>query len=426
MRIRSRGLRFLVVDDGGRGHALFEALCRSPIVAGVIVAPGNAGIPARARRPVKADDLNGLLKLAREERIDLTVVGPELPLVLGIADLFAQHGLKVFGPSKAAAQLEGSKAFCKQVCTEENIRTAPYVVAHTPEMAKIVIKKWSTPPVVKADGLCGGKGVLVSKSLKEAQNFVNETHASFGLEATRFVIEDRLRGKECSVMAFCDGGNVLLMDAARDYKRAFDNDEGQNTGGMGAYSPLPDLKHNEVEEIRGIINRLVHAMHKKGHPYHGVLYAGIMLTDKGPSLLEVNCRFGDPETQVVLPRLKSDLADIMLASTLFNGLDRVPRLTWKNEAAVCVVLTKDNYPKASHYLESWVNGIDEAIAAGAIVYHAGTSINGAGRLVSSGGRVLNVVGLGPNHTAAAARAYRGCSKIEPNELRYRSDIAKGV
>jgi phosphoribosylamine--glycine ligase len=358
------------------------------------------------------------------EEPDLTVVGPEVALVKGIKELFTRSGFKLFGPSGHAAEIEGSKAFCKRLCTKFGIPTADYRVVDTMSLAQEVIVEWGAPIVEKDDGLAAGKGVKVAGTVPDAFAFAEKLFSQKGRSGP-VVIERMLEGRECSVMALCDGTQAYLLAPARDYKRANDRDCGENTGGMGAYSPLPDVDDALLTRIKEeIIDKLVDALRRTGRRYYGVLYAGIMLTEDGPILLEVNCRFGDPETQVVLPRLKSDLLPYLLACTKLGGLSELPPLEWHDGTTVAVVLANKEYPERKDLPEYFINGIDQARATGALVFHAGTKYyNDTDRLVSSGGRVLNIVGQGATFVTAHEQAYRAIGMIENTGFRYRTDIA---
>ena len=425
-------LRVLIIGSGGREHALYETIGRSPLVYHVMVLPGNAGIPLGDRHWV---DLSApaellflqILSFAKLAVADMVVVGPEQPLVDGVVDYFAEHApnIKIFGPSKASAQLEGSKVYCKEICTKYGIPTADYRVASNVYEADLAIMEFGGSCVVKADGLAGGKGVKVAQDSVIATAFVRECMEAkvFGNAGKRIVIERVLEGRECSVMAIVDGESALMLQPARDYKRAYPGKDAPNTGGMGAYSPLPDLPMHspEFHGIATIIMKLVSAMAKEGHPYHGLLYAGIMLTKECPMLLEVNCRFGDPETQVVLPRLDSDLVPAMLASTELNGISNIESLRWKKESAVCVVMTSGGYP-GKYDIGFSIKGLEAiALFGDVVVYEAGTELRNKQK-VTSGGRVLGVVGMGKNLEDAQNAAYEGVELIFYAKEVHRSDI----
>lgn len=415
-------LTVLIIGGGGREHALYRAVRASPRVARAICAPGNGGIPDRGRRAVRETDFPGLLELVGAEHIDFVVVGPELPLVNGIVDRFSASGIPIFGPSKAAAELEGSKAFAKSLCREMNVPTAEYMVATSYPEAEAVIARFGAPVVVKADGLCAGKGVTVAATVDEALQAVRLAFVEnvFGAAGERLVIERCLSGPECSVVAICDGEDAVLLPAARDYKRAFDGDKGPNTGGMGAYAPLPDVGPALLDHIKAtIIRPILRGMARRRTPYHGALYAGLILTADGPQVIEFNCRFGDPETQVMLPLLRSDIVELMLAALAAGGLSGVAPLEVSGEAAVCVVLASGGYPGAVATGVPII-GVDEA-AREALVFHAGTRQDG--HLVTSGGRVLACVGLGATHEAARSKANAACAKINFAGKQFRTDIA---
>ena len=425
-------LRVLIIGSGGREHALYEAIRRSPLVFHVMVLPGNAGIPLRDRHWVDLSSPAELLFLqilsfAKLAVADLIIVGPEKLLVDGIVDYFAEHApkIKVFGPSKASAQLEGSKVYCKQICQKYGIPTAKAYVARTMDEVNSALGDWGAPIVVKADGLCSGKGVKVCHTVADANAFASAllVERIFGDAGNRVVIERVLEGRECSVMAIVDGESALMLQPARDYKRAYPGKDAPNTGGMGAYSPLPDLPMDgpEFHAIATIIMKLVSAMAKEGHPYHGLLYAGIMLTKDGPMLLEVNCRFGDPETQVVLPRLDSDLVPALLASIEFNGISNIESLRWKSQSAVCVVMTSGGYP-GKYDIGFPIKGLEALDLFGdVVVYEAGTELRNSQK-VTSGGRVLGVVGMGKNLEAAQNAAYEGVELIFYAKEAHRPDI----
>ncbi len=386
--------------------------------------PGNAGI-ARLARCVPGDptDVAAVADFASRERIDLTVVGPEAPLVAGVADELERRGMRVFGPSRAAAEIEGSKAFAKGLMARHGIPTAAYAAFTDPAAADAYLTGRQGPLVVKADGLAAGKGVVVCGDATEAREWVRRIMVDriFGAAGDRVVIEEHLEGEEVSVLAFSDGERVLPMVSAQDHKRAFDGDRGPNTGGMGAYSPAPVYTPELAARVeREILLPAVRAMAAEGRPYRGVLYAGLMITAEGPKVLEFNCRFGDPETQAVLPRLDSDLAEVMAACAA--GDLRGISLRWRPGAAVSVVLASAGYP-GPFERGKVIAGLEEAEALeGVVVFHAGTALRD-GRLVTAGGRVLNVTGIGPTVAAAVARAYAAVERISFEGKQYRRDIA---
>ena len=417
-------MRVLVVGSGGREHALVWKLSQSPKVEKMYCAPGNAGIAQMAECVnIKAEDLDGLLAFAVEQKIDLTVVGPEVPLTMGIVDKFNEKGLKIFGPSGKAAEIEGSKTFAKDLMAKYNIPTAKYGAFTDAEQAKAFLAEVGLPCVVKADGLAAGKGVLICETKEEAELAVADilVDNKFGDAGSRVVVEEFLTGQEVSMLAFTDGNTVVPMVSSQDHKRIWDGDKGLNTGGMGAYSPAPiytpDIHAIVVSEV---LEATVAAMKSEGRPFAGILYAGLMLTEDGPKVLEFNARFGDPETQAVLPRLKSDLVDIFLA--IIDGKLNEMNIEWHEEAAVCVVMASGGYPETSEKGQV-ITGLDKAAETGAIVFHAGTKETD-GNIVTNGGRVLGISALGKDIAEAIANAYKGVEQIEFEHMQYRTDIGK--
>jgi phosphoribosylamine---glycine ligase len=415
-------MRVMVVGSGGREHALVETLATSPLEPEMYAAPGNPGIARIARVvDIPADDLTALRDYARENRIDLTVVGPEVPLIGGIAECFWEADLRVFGPSRAAARIEGSKVFSKEVMRHAGVPTADFeVFDREPAALAYLRSRREYPVVVKADGVAAGKGVTVAKTREEAESAVREAFSGkFGAAGERIVIEECLVGREASVFVMTDGVNILPFLPAQDYKRIYDGDEGPNTGGMGAYSPVmwmePATYATILEEI---IRPTLHQLSLIGATYSGLLYAGVMITDDGPKALEFNCRFGDPETQVVLPRLGTDLLELMLACNDETLAGR--EVVWSAEKAVCVVLASEGYPETSHSGDE-IRGLDN-IPAGVYIYHAATE-EIDGKFYTAGGRVLNVVGTGMTIIEARARAYAAVEQIHFPGMQYRTDIA---
>jgi phosphoribosylamine---glycine ligase len=415
-------LKVLVVGSGGREHALVEALAASPLEPAMYAAPGNPGIARVAETvDIPADDLVSLRDFAAENEIDLTLVGPESPLIGGISEAFWEAGLKVFGPSRAAARVEGSKVFAKELMRHAGVPTADFEAFDREEAALAYLRaNPEYPIVVKADGAAAGKGVTVAHSQEEAEEAVRASFAGkFGAAGERIVIEECLEGREASVFVVTDGQDILPFLPAQDYKRAHDADEGPNTGGMGAYSPIMWMEPETYAVIlEDIIRPTIHQLALIGAPYTGLLYAGVMVTDTGPKALEFNCRFGDPETQVILPRLGSDLLELMLAA---NKEDLAGReVVWSADKAVCVVLASEGYPDSSSAGDE-ISGL-ENIPAGVYVYHAATEERDT-RFFTAGGRVLNVVGTGPTIIEARARAYAAVEQIHFEGMQYRTDIA---
>ena len=417
-------MRILIIGSGGREHALAWKIAQSPRVTKLFCAPGNAGIAALAECvPIPAMEIDKLAAFAVAQKIDLTVVGPEGPLCAGIVDVFQAQGLRVFGPNKRAAQLEGSKVFSKKVLLKHQIPTAAAAIFDNADDARTHLRKVGAPVVVKADGLAAGKGVIVASSAAEAEQAITEImeRKIFGAAGGQIILEECLHGEELSVMALVDGQSFQILASAQDHKRALDGDRGPNTGGMGAYSPTPLLNDQLTVQIDGIFRQTLAGLQAEGIDYHGVLYAGLMITERGPQVLEFNCRFGDPETQVVLPRMNFDLVDAAEA-TIDGGLDRLP-LAWKNEAAVCVVLAAGGYP-GPHERDQPIAGLKDAAELDKVcVFHGGTRQNATGQIVTDGGRVLGVTALGGSIESAARRAYEAVQRIHFDGMQFRRDIA---
>ncbi|MFA5261473.1 MAG: phosphoribosylamine--glycine ligase [Candidatus Omnitrophota bacterium] len=416
-------MNILVVGSGGREHVLAWKLKQSPKVKQVFCAPGNGGIAGIATCcPVPADDIDGLVKLAKEKNIDLTVVGPEAPLVEGIVDAFQLNGLKIFGPSRQAAQLEGSKVFAKQFMRRYKIPTAEFKVFSDAEEARAFLLRTRFPVVIKADGLAAGKGVFVCQNLEDGLDAVEQTMVAKAFQdaGNQVVIEECLTGEEVSILAVSDGLNYAVLETSQDHKRIFDDDLGPNTGGMGAYSPAPVATKSRVYDIdRYIVAPTIRGMAQDGCPFRGVLYAGLMITPDGPKVLEYNVRFGDPEAQVVIPRLKTDLADILMAAS-DGQLNDMP-LQWDARSCVCVVMSSGGYPGVYEKGKAIV-GLDCLADRDDVwVFHAGTRKD-KGKVVTSGGRVLGVTALGDNIETAVQKAYRAVEEIYFDRCFFRRDI----
>jgi phosphoribosylamine---glycine ligase len=417
-------MRILVVGGGGREHALCWAIAGSPLCDKLYCAPGNAGIAREAECvPIAAEDVAGLVDFAQRERIDFVVVGPEAPLVAGLVDRLTAAGIKSFGPTAAAAALEGSKAFMKDLCAKYGIPTAAYGRFTDPAKAKEFIRKNGAPIVVKADGLAAGKGVIIAETVGEAEQAVDAmlTAGQFGDAGSEVVIEEFLRGEEASFFALVDGETALPLASAQDHKRAFDGDKGPNTGGMGAYSPAPIVTEAAAADIMArIIQPTVQAMKAEGRPFKGVLFAGLMLTAEGPKLLEYNVRFGDPECQVLCPRLMSDLLPALIAT--HDGVLKNFHLRWQERAALTVVMAAKGYPD-SYQRGSAIRGLDKAAALkDVLVFHAGTKPGPDGAILANGGRVLGVTGTGATVADAQARAYEAVDLIDWPQGFCRRDI----
>ena len=415
-------MNILVIGSGGREHALCWAISKSPLCDDLYCAPGNGGIEEVATTvDLSPLDFDGIVSFCREKSIGFVVVGPEDPLVNGLVDRLDVEGIKAFGPSAKAAQLEGSKGFTKDICAEFGIPTAAYGRFSEAEPAKAFIRERGAPIVVKADGLAAGKGVIIAETVDKAEAAIDEIMGGrFGEAGAEVVVEEFLTGEEASFFALCDGELALPLVAAQDHKRVFDNDEGPNTGGMGAYSPAPVMTGAMCERVmEEIVNPTLAAMRKKGFPFKGVLFAGLMITTEGPKLIEFNTRFGDPECQVLMMRLDSDLLSALLAAA--DGTLGGISLDWKNETALTVVMASRGYP-GSYPKNTEIRGIEKASALdGVQVFHAGTKRDG-GRLLAIGGRVLNVTAIGASVAEAQARAYEAVRLIDWPEGFCRNDI----
>ncbi|KMP10407.1 phosphoribosylamine--glycine ligase [Candidatus Nitromaritima sp. SCGC AAA799-A02] len=417
-------MRVLVIGGGGREHALVWKISQSPGVKKVYCAPGNAGTAGVAENvDIPADKVDALVQFAIMKGIGLTVVGPEQPLVAGIVDRFEDHGLRAFGPGARAAEIEGSKVFCKDLMKKYGIPTARYETFDSPDKVKLFTKE-AEPVVVKASGLAAGKGVILCNNADEAHAAIDSImkDKEFGDAGNQVVVEEFLRGQEVSLLAFTDGRTVLPLDSAQDHKAAFDGDTGPNTGGMGAYSPAPvftdELKQKVMDEI---MIPTVRAMARENRIYKGILYAGLMLTDSGPRVLEFNARFGDPETQPILMRLENDI--VPLFEACIDGTLSKCSVEWKKEPTVCVVMASKGYP-SSYEKGKEIRGLDAAgRQEGVVVFHAGTKLEGD-RILTNGGRVLGVTAVGADVGAAIKNAYSAVDRIEWDGIHYRKDIGK--
>ena len=414
-------MRVLVIGSGGREHALAWKIAQSPLVKKVFCAPGNAGTANVAENiDIPSDNVDALLQFATVTGIGLTVVGPEQPLVKGLVDSFEESGLRVFGPSQRAAEIEGSKVFCKNLMKKYGIPTARYESFDSPDQVKLFTKE-DEPVVVKASGLAAGKGVILCSNAEEARSAVQSImqEKAFGNAGDQVVVEEFLTGQEVSLLAFTDGKTVLPLDSAQDHKAAFDGDKGPNTGGMGAYSPAlvftEELKQQVIDEI---MIPTVRAMAKEGRYYRGILYAGLMLTESGPKVLEFNARFGDPETQPIMMRIKNDIVPIFEAC--IDGTLAKQSLQWRQEPTICVVMAAKGYP-SSYEKGKEISGLNSDEHRQAVVFHAGTKLEN-GKVLTNGGRVLGVTALGSDINQAIKNAYSAVDKIKWDGVHYRKDI----
>jgi phosphoribosylamine--glycine ligase len=419
-------VKILVVGSGGREHALAWKLKQSSGVDRIFCAPGNAGTEEIGENvAIKATDLLALAQFAKQNAVDLTVIGPDDPLAAGIVDAFEGERLRIFGPSKSAARLESSKIFAKELMRTKQIPTARAAIFERPEAATAFLKESRYPIVIKADGLALGKGVIVAKNVEEAQAAVVSmlTEKRFGEAGRRLLIEECLSGSECSLHALVDGASFRMLASARDHKRAFDGDAGPNTGGMGAFSPANNFDaemQNQFE--REVMERLLEGLRESGVTFRGLLFPGLMMTAEGPRVLEFNCRFGDPETQAILPRLKSDLLPLLEAT--INGKLRDAKIEWDERPAVTVVMASGGYPD-KYETSKRISGLETAASDGVQVFHAGTRREN-GEVVTNGGRVLAVTALGDTIAAARSRAYEAVGKIHFEGCHYRRDIAQSA
>lgn len=421
-------MKVLIIGSGGREHVLAWKISQSPLVDKIYCAPGNGGMAGIAECvDISANDIDALVDFAKKNKIGLTVVGPEAPLVEGIVDIFEEQGLKAFGPSKLAAQLEGSKVFSKEFMFRNNIQTAPFITFDAIEDAKEFLENARFPVVIKADGLAAGKGVIICNDHNEANKAVDDIMRNkiFMAAGEQIVIEECLFGEEVSILAISDGNDSVILASSQDHKRIFDDDLGPNTGGMGAYSPAPIATNFLLKEIEAcVIEPTIRGMRSEGIPFKGVLYAGIMVTDEGPLVLEYNVRFGDPEAQAVLPRMKNDIVEVMLASC--DGTIADIDLKWDSRDCVCVVMSSGGYP--GKYEKGFeITGIEEAQKDGdTVVFHAGTKKEGD-KIITSGGRVLGVTSLGQGIEKAIDNAYKAVETVKFDHCFFRRDIgAKAI
>ena len=415
-------VNILILGAGGREHALLAKLAESPRAGELWVAPGNGGMLGIAKKaPVNPEAPSEVVAFARSNDIGLVVIGPEAPLVVGVADAVRTAGIPCFGPNAAAARTEGSKRFAKQVMMRANAPTAHYRSFENQDECERYVASLGRPCVIKADGLAAGKGVIVASTTDEALDGVRQCfEGAFGSAGDVVLVEETLAGPECSLLALTDGTTVVPLATSQDHKRALDGDKGPNTGGMGVYSPVPMVTGRELDEMVRIMKRVVKQLKEDGCTYSGCLYGGFMLTDEGPKVLEFNARFGDPETQVVLPRMEADLVEVFLACD--NGTLTRDMITWGNNSAVSVVLTSAGYP-GSYEKGKVITGIERAAELeGVTVYHAGTALTDAGELVTAGGRVLDVTAVAPTFEEARERAYEACDLIDFEGKTFRTDI----
>jgi len=413
-------MKVLIIGRGGREHALCWKVKQSPLVSEVLAAPGNDGMEdVAARVPIQESEQETLVQFALENEIALTIIGPEAPLLEGLADRFRQAGLTVFGPNRAAAEIEGSKAFAKDLMRKHGIPTAEYAVFEDYEEARTYLQEKGAPIVVKADGPASGKGVIVAQTIAEAEAALREMllEHRFGEASAKVVLEEFMEGEELSLMALVHGEKVIPLEPAQDHKRAYDGDRGPNTGGMGAYSPVPHIPITIIEQaVETILKPCARALVQEGHPFTGVLYAGLMITKDGPKVVEFNARFGDPETQVVLPRMESDLVEVIL-----RVLDEQrPTINWTEEAVVGVVAAAEGYPGKSE-TGAVIQGLDE-LSPAVLVFHAGTAKNQQGQFVTTGGRAFLLASRGTTIQTAKDAAYGCLERVRCPGIYYRTDI----
>lgn len=417
-------MKILVVGSGGREHALVWKIAQSPLVAKIYCAPGNAGCANLAQCvDISSDNVDGLLEFARDKKIDLTMVGPELPLVKGIVDQFTKCGLKIVGPTRDAAELEGSKVFSKNLMRKFGIPTATYRIFTSSKSALAFLKTTPYPVVIKADGLAGGKGAVICHNQDEGIVTVDGMMEKkvFGAAGNQIIIEEFLQGYEASIIALTDSKSIVVLETTQDHKRIFDNNTGPNTGGMGAYSPVPKVSEEDINHvIKDVLVPTVHAMNREGRPFKGILYAGVMFTRNGVRVLEYNVRFGDPETQPLMVRLKSDIVPLLLG--VCNGTLEKTDIEWYPNVALCVVMASGGYPNA--YATGYeIGGIEEAEKEeGVILFHAGTTLKNK-TLVTAGGRVLGITATATTVDEARRNAYAAAAKITFKDAHYRKDIA---